>query len=719
VGSGSWNSFSTSLALQTLACPAGSIVGPNSQCVPLVVTEITASPPQNGNACYGNPIYPLRGSKIETIDLGIDVGWHRLSLTYNNEKNLPASASIATGIEGSATPDGFGTLWYGSLHRKLRLEQGLLAARVGRGGGRVTSFSGNGAGLFAGAPQTNDHLTPVSGGYQFADLAESVIESYSSSGRLLRIDKANGQNLVFTYSATATAAAPGPGYLVEVMDTFGRVTKFNYGADGMVSAIVDPAGRQTGISYSIGNLKTLTWPDQRIRQFVYDSPVVPWALTGVTSENGVRKSTFSYDTAGRAVGTEYAGGTNRFSVAYATPPSLVVTDTYDAVNNVIRRVRSWQVPTAPIVSTPLGGAVALGVGVVADNPVVLTRSQPAGSGCAASVSGQKLDVNGNLDWQEDFNGYRVCYANNLVRNLEVVRVEGLATGTACAVTGLGANLPTGGRKVSTDWHPNWRLPIRIAEPGKITTFVYNGQPDPFANGTTASCGQVRDINAVGVPVLLCKQVEQATTDANGSQGFAATLQDGVVARVNSWLYNSAGQVLRSKGPRTDVNDTTIYEYYADTIFTGVDPIAVGHTRGDLRLRTDALGNTTTFSKYDKTGQILETIDPNGVISTYVYDARRRLSTATTAGVSTLYEYWPTGLVKQVTQADGSYLAYVYDDAHRLTTVNDNLGNSVTYTLDSMGNRTTELVKDPSLTLRRTLGRSIDTLGRIQQITGRE
>jgi len=263
VGSGSWNSFSTSLALQTLACPAGSIVGPNSQCVPLVVTEITASPPQNGNACYGNPIYPLRGSKIETIDLGIDVGWHRLSLTYNNEKNLPASASIATGIEGSATPDGFGTLWYGSLHRKLRLEQGLLAARVGRGGGRVTSFSGNGAGLFAGAPQTNDHLTPVSGGYQFADLAESVIESYSSSGRLLRIDKANGQNLVFTYSATATAAAPGPGYLVEVMDTFGRVTKFNYGADGMVSAIVDPAGRQTGISYSIGNLKTLTWPDQR------------------------------------------------------------------------------------------------------------------------------------------------------------------------------------------------------------------------------------------------------------------------------------------------------------------------------------------------------------------------------------------------------------------------------------------------------------------------
>jgi hypothetical protein len=52
-------------------------------------------------------------------------------------------------------------------------------------------------------------------------------------------------------------------------------------------------------------------------------------------------------------------------------------------------------------------------------------------------------------------------------------------------------------------------------------------------------------------------------------------------------------------------------------------------------------------------------------------------------------------------------------------VTDNLGNSVTYTLDNLGNRTAEEVKDPGNVLRRALARSIDALGRVQQITGRE
>jgi YD repeat-containing protein len=74
----------------------------------------------------------------------------------------------------------------------------------------------------------------------------------------------------------------------------------------------------------------------------------------------------------------------------------------------------------------------------------------------------------------------------------------------------------------------------------------------------------------------------------------------------------------------------------------------------------------------------------------------------------------------VTQPDGvSFVQYGYDDAHRLTTVSDNLGNSITYTLDNLGNRTAEEVKDPGNALRRQLTRSIDALGRVQQITGRQ
>jgi YD repeat-containing protein len=91
-----------------------------------------------------------------------------------------------------------------------------------------------------------------------------------------------------------------------------------------------------------------------------------------------------------------------------------------------------------------------------------------------------------------------------------------------------------------------------------------------------------------------------------------------------------------------------------------------------------------------------------------------------AGQTTTYDYWPTGLLKQVTQADNvSYVFYEYDDAHRLYRVSDNPNNSITYSLDNAGNRFAEETKDPTGVLRRTLGRSIDPLGRVQQITGRE
>jgi YD repeat-containing protein len=89
------------------------------------------------------------------------------------------------------------------------------------------------------------------------------------------------------------------------------------------------------------------------------------------------------------------------------------------------------------------------------------------------------------------------------------------------------------------------------------------------------------------------------------------------------------------------------------------------------------------------------------------------------GQTTSYTYDPVGQLTRVTWPDASYVGYEYDDAHRQKAVFDNRGNRIDYTLDNLGNRTAEAVKDPGGTLRRTLARSIDALGRIQQTTGRE
>lgn len=281
----------------------------------------------------------------------------------------------------------------------------------------------------------------------------------------------------------------------------------------------------------------------------------------------------------------------------------------------------------------------------------------------------------------------------------------------------GAALPAGARKVSTAWHSDWRLETRLAEPGRLTTSVYNGQPDPFAGNTLASCAPAGALLPDGKPIaVLCKRVEQATTDANGSLGFTAAVQSGVANRVQQWTYNQYGQVLTAKDP---LGNTTTNVYYADTAFTGTDPNAVGHTLGDLWTTTNAVGKVTTYTKYDKHGQLIESTDPNGVVTANSYDLRQRLLSTSVGGQTTSYAYDPAGQLLKVTAPDASWIGYEYDPAHRMTATKDNLGNRIEYTLDSAGNRTAERIKDPGGALKRTLARSIDALGRVQQITGRE
>lgn len=320
---------------------------------------------------------------------------------------------------------------------------------------------------------------------------------------------------------------------------------------------------------------------------------------------------------------------------------------------------------------------------------------------------------GNVVNRDNFDGHRICYGYDIIRNLETTRVEGLAnTATCSSVTAQGATLPTGSRKISTQWHPDWTLETKRAEPGKITTSVYNGQPDPFNGGATASCAPASALLPDGKPiVVLCRQVEQATTDTTGAQGFSAVQQTGTVNREQKWTYNQYGQILTHDGPRTDVSDVTTYVYYTDT--------TADHTMGDLQTMTNALGKVTSFPLYNKHGQVMSMVDPNGVTTSYTYDLRQRLKTVAVGGKTTNYDYDKVGQLTKVTYPDTSFVGYEYDDAHRLKAVYDKQGNRIDYTLDNAGNRTEEKTKDPTGNLKRLLSRNMDALGRVQQVTGRE
>jgi YD repeat-containing protein len=201
---------------------------------------------------------------------------------------------------------------------------------------------------------------------------------------------------------------------------------------------------------------------------------------------------------------------------------------------------------------------------------------------------------------------------------------------------------------------------------------------------------------------------QATTDANGAQGFSATLAG--TPRTWTYTYNANGSVLTVNGPRTDVSDITTYAYYAND---DIDPAK----RGNVATITNAAGQTTSITAYNPHGQPLTIVDPNTLTTTLTYDERQRLNTRSVGGELTTYDYDGVGQVTKMTLPDGSFLSYSYDAAHRLTGIQDNAGNRIAYTLDAMGNRTLEQVFDPVNTLAQTRSRAYSNLNRLFQELG--
>lgn len=666
----------------------------------------------------GNPVSPLSGVKTERVDLGSRFGWPELTLAYNSTSKVPTNSAGIDHLQEYSRPS-FGPLWFSGVHRLLYVANYNQFTWSARGDGSVASFDRENNTTIP-KNYTNDRVQYNYGTSNYYDAKARSIEVHRANLDVQRLKYVGGRGLTYVSSDTSTpeAVAPHSYYPIRIQDEHGRTVDFKYvlpegglmDRDGLVTEMQFDGANGPKIQFQYDTARNLTsihWPDGTSRQFLYERTDLPWALTGVVDERGIRLSTFGYDAQGRAISTERAGGTQRYSVAYATPPSIQITD--ELQSGYVLRKLVWTQPQGVVVTTPEGATSELGSVSIQGAPYVTQTSQPAGSGCGPSIKQQEHDSRGNVIQMADFTGARSCYAYESNRNVESSRVEGLGTETCASVLSTSSTLPAGSRRVSTQWHPNWDMATKVAEPRKITTKVYNGQPDPFNGGATASCAPSSAKMPNDTPiVVLCKQVEQATTDDNGAQGWSAALQPGVAARVWQYTYNEAGQMLTQTDP---LNHTTTYAYYAST--------TADYNKGDLQSVTNALGHATQYAKYNRFGKPLEITDANGVVTLNSYDVMQRLLSTSVAGELTSYEYWPTGQLKKATTPDGATLNYEYDDAQRLTAVADGQGNRIEYTLDNSGNRTAETVKDPSGNLSRQVSRIFDALGRAQQATGRE
>ena len=603
----------------------------------------------NANSCglyAGNPIHTRTGNKYES-EFDYDSQSLEFTRYYNSAQN---SLDRRLGIR-----------WRHSYNSQLVFNQTTNSIPINfveRPDGKAIFFRFIG-GHWISDEDISDKLIEIPGSGWQLTTSNDVIEIYNTSGKLLSIIDRNDRTQTLSYDAN--------GRLATVTDDIGRTLSFTYDGSSRIQTMTDPADGVTQYAYDTGgNLTSVIYPDGKTRTYHYNEQAytsnanLPNALTGITDENGMRFATYTYDTQGRAVVTEHAGGVERYVLGYSTDGSnTIVTDPLNS-----QYTHYFQ--------TILGVAKNTG------------QSQPAGSGCSAASSAITYDVNGNVASRADFNGNKTCYAYDLTRNLEIARVEGLGSGSNCPADLLSYTPAANSseRKILTTWHANFRLPTLIAESKRETKYVY----DTRGNITQY---QIKDT------------ATNAARTWNTSYSYHSSIPGVILQKTEN-------------GPRSDVTDVTTTYYYApDAACTG------GHLgcRGQVASTTNALGHVTQITRYNAHGQPEEIIDPNGLTTTLVYDVRQRLLSRTVGTEITSYQYDNAGQLKKITFPDNSFLSYTYDAAHRLTDMADNLGNRVHYTLDNMGNRTKEELFDPGNNLARTQQHEYDALSRLWKDIG--
>ena len=699
-----------------------------SSCVSVVPKKV------DGCGCeqpWGDPIFPSTGTTKQTVALPFSVGGTALKLVYDQRIWAPVQQNLA--FRSQAKPMAFGTLWQLNLfksivpYRLAAIPGGVAALELQRGSNEWRNYQANATGtLFTSADDLLDVIQPQGQGWLRVDGTSGNEEVYDASGALTAIYSNHGGFISNSVQSSG----------FQLVDNFGRAIQFAAGSNGLIESITGPDGYVAQISYdSTKNLNKVIWSDTGFFAHLNYADNHVWALTGVVDENhsqigdGIQFASFDYDADGRAVGTQLAGGVDHYSVAYSQAPFRSVSDLYDPAVNAIWETTKWISPVSPSINLPNGQVATISFIDLNGAPAQSGQTQSPGSGSSAATNAATYDsATSAIASYDDFDGNRTCYGIDPVRGLRLEVLDGLpggASGKTCPAN-LASYVPNPAdaahpeRKTTTVWHPVWALKTREAEPKKLTTWVYNGQPDPIVGGT-ASCAATAPALPDGKPIaVLCARYEQATTDATGGLGLSATISG--ATRAWTYTYNQYGQVLSETSPKQSPADglshTTTYVYYPTTSFAG----SVGHTMGDLNTITNPLAQVTTYLTYDKAGRLLSMRDANSTVTSMTYWPRGWLHTqsvtpASGAALTTTYDYWPTGLLKTVTMPDATTLNYAYDDAHRLTDVVDGAGNKIHYVLDNLGNHTSEQVSDPSGRLASTVTRVFDDLNRVQSTTG--
>lgn len=438
----------------------------------------------------------------------------------------------------------------------------------------------------------------------------------------------------------------------------------NFDGSGKLQSEVTRNGWTTAYTYnSSDQLASVTNGFGRTLALAYNGT---GQLTAVTTPDA-RVITYGYDGTGRLSSVTYPDGKVRSFVYENASFPQGLTGILDESGS------RWGTfaydSTGRAVSTQLAGSVdsyqvsypSTGSATVVD-PLGTSRnySYSTSQGKLAVTSGSLPSGDGTSDAAS-----RVQDANGLTTS--ETDFKGTVTTTSwdtvrrLPLTVVRASGKPEAQIVTTSWHPTFSLPALITEAGRTTAYTYDARGN-----------------------LLTLTVTDTSASPNTNKSW-------------NWTYNAQQLIETATKPN---GATSSYTY---------------DSRGNVLTSINALGHVTSYA-YDDANRVVSTTAPNGLVTTYTYDARDRLLTQTIGGQTTTITYKPYGTVEAISLPTGLVLTYTYDAAHRLIGWSNSRGESGTYTLDGMGNRTAEQIKNSAGNVAWSVVRAVNNINRLSART---
>lgn len=598
-----------------------------------------------GNCCAGDPINLGNGNLYEEVTDYSTVGTNRLSFSryYNSQSYtynlLPTSAGVN---------------WRHNYDRYLHFISGnnsLVAAE--RPSGQVLNFTSI-AGVWTPDSDVDAALFTSGSNWIFSD-ADDNIETYtvfsSTKGQLSTIKQRNGYTQTMTYTS---------GSLTKVQDSYGRALNLTY-TSGNLTGVTTPdtlaltygyAFYTSGNAYRLSSVSYNTSPVTQ-QSYLYENTGYPYALTGITDENGKRLNTWSYDNSGRANSSQFSSAANLTQITYD-----------DTTGN-------------RIVTGPLGVQETYKFTSAQGISKVIQIDRAAAPLISAASRLMTYDSAGYLATSTDWNGNKTVYTNNTRGDPTTIIY---ASGSAVSHTTTIA--------YDTTWV---RLPKTITEPDRITTLNYDSsgnvltrvikdqasQSVPyFTSGTNRTWTYTWSSTGQLLTAQLPRTDVTAKTTLTYSSGALKTISDALshVTTINTFKVGGLPLTI------TDQNSvlTTLNYNTRNWLTSSVLSLSSG-------------GTLTTSLTYDSAGNLTRYTWPDNSYLNYTYDNAHRLTgianilgetktlTLNSAGNVTA-ELW-----KNASAVTTWMHSATYDGLSRLATDNGGMSQSTSYTYDAVGN----------------------------------